>query len=381
MNLKRFTFEQRRGIPPETLLGLVKNTAPFLFETTYPGDDAHVYLRRLQDYKGEPQDHRSYYLFGLCAHWATAGTFVPTDVDNAIRLKLWEMAAEEGVETLHAMADWTVAALRWDYRPVTKKLAVAPSGAWVSTHEGTWFSVAVGAYAALKKVSPAKADEVLEVMHGEAVREDALWQELLAAGDGLEILRASALLAHNFGDLDRVVDMWRLPPDDDLRRRLYDAAHPKSALFGGRLAYAGAMSRRFMAADSHRYFALREPRFLRRSADFLLPIGPFLDGWGNRIASERASDVAECVGALLDGVQRTPGSVAYARALAGILEAFPGGLGKLENLVSGRDARLLRAGTLRAQVSIERVRFEAQWSRCWRQIPPPAGVAAGRKLI
>ena len=374
MNLKRFSFEQRRGIPPDTLLGLVRNTAPFLFETQYPSDDAHLYLRRLQEYKGEPQDHRSYYLLGLCAHWATAGTFVPTDVDNAIRLKLWEMAVEEGEETLHAMADWTIAAARWDYRPVTKKLAVAPSGAWVSTHEGTWFSVAVGAYAALRKDFPRKAGEVLDAMMAEAEREDALWRELLEAGDGLEILRAAALLAHNFGDLDRVVDMWRLPAEDGLRRSLYDAAKPGSLLFGGRLGYAGAISQRFMASESHRHFALREPRFLRRGAQFLLPVSPFLDDWGGLIARQKPEEAAECVRALLDGVQRTPGSVAYVRALAGILEAFPGGLSKLGALLPSKDERLLRAGPLRAQLSLERPRFEAQWSRFWRQVAPPPGL-------
>lgn len=369
-SVRRQSFEQRRGIAPENLLGLVKNTAPFIFESSYAGDET-LYLRRLQEYRGEPLDHRAYFLFCLCAHWATAGTFVPTDVDNAIRLKLWEMAAEEGEATLTDMADWTIRAARWDYRPATAKLAVAPSGAWVSTHEGTWFSVAVGAYAALKGPLPQKAEEVLQTMLDEAAREDRLWQELLAAGDGLEILRAAALLAHNFGDLDRVADMWRLAPQDDLRRGLYDAAKPGSKLFGGRLGYAGLLNQRFMAPENHRYFALREPRFLRRSARFLLPVAPFLDRWGSVIASESGSDAGEAARALIDGFQRTPGSVAYARALAGLLEAFPGGLSRLQGFIPAKDERILRAGPLRALISVERPRFEAQWSRFWKQIPPP----------
>jgi hypothetical protein len=205
----------------------------------------------------------------------------------------------------------------------------------------------------------------------EARREDRLFRDILESGDGLEILRASALLAHNFGDLDRVVDMWRLPPQDALRRELYDSAHPASPLFGGRLAYAGALNQRFMAPENHRYFALREPRFLRREARFLLPVAPFLDDWGAMIAREPERDAAECAQALVYGHQRTPGSVAYARALCGLLEAFPGGLSRLEGLIPAKDARQLRSGPLRTLLSVERPRFEAQWSRCWRQLPPP----------
>jgi hypothetical protein len=369
-SVKRQSFERRRGIAPETLLGLVRNTAPFIFETSYSGDST-LYLRRLQEFKGEELGQEQYFLFGLCAHWATAGTYVPTDVDNAIRLKLWEIALEGPDETLSAMADWTIRACKWDYRPVTAKLARAPSGAWVATHEGTWFSVAVGAWAALKKRLPEKAAEVLATMVAEAEREDKLFQELLEAGDGLEILKACALLAHNFGDLDRVVDMWRLPPDDELRKALYDAAHPASKLFGGRLAYAGALNQKSVAPENHRYFALREPRFLRTDPKYLLPVAPFLDDWGAMIGKEPLERVSECAQALIYGHTKTPGSVAFSRALQGLIEALPGGQSKLEGLIPAKDARLLRAGPLRAQLSIERPRFEAQWAQYWKKVPRP----------
>lgn len=372
-DFRRQTYERRRGIAPDTLLGLVRNTSPFIFETEYSPSDELLYLRRLREWKGEDlkDDQAGYFLLGLCAHWATAGTFVPTDVDNAIRLKLWEIAAEQPLDLRLQMADWTIRAAKWDYRPVTAKLATSPSGAWVSTHEGTWFSVAVGAYASLRKDHPGKAKEVFDTMMAEAQREDALFKELLEAGDGLMILRAVALLSHNFGDLDRVVDMWHLPPDDDLRRHLYDAAKPGSALFGGRLGYAGLLNQKFMAPENHRYFALREPKFLRRSPEFLLPVAPFLDDWGRRVAREKTDDLKTAVAALIYGAQRTPGSVAFSRALAGIVSAYPGGASRVESLLTAKDAKLMRTGTLRQQISVEQPRFEAQWSRYWKQVPPP----------
>ena len=354
----------RRGIEPDNLLGLVRNTAPWLF--AYP--EPPFYIERLQKYGGEELGIVDYFVLCCCAHWATCGTPVPTDVDNAIRGKLWELD-ETTPEAKLAMAEWTLKAARWDYRPVTARVVTAPSGQYVSMHEGTWFSVAVGAYAAHR--GTAMGERIMAAIVAEAQREDKLWQELVSAGEGLDILRASALIAHNFGDLDRVADMWRLAPDDPLRRAVYDAAKPGSPLFGGRLGWAGAISQRFLAAENHRYFALREPRFLRSSRDFLVPIGPFLDAWGMRVAREPGELVGEAVRAILDGIARTPGSVAYSRALAGILEAFPGGMSRLKQFIPSKDERLLSAGTLRAQISIPRERFEAQWARYWRQVPRP----------
>ena len=340
----------------------MRNTAPFIFETPAPAGDAMLYIRHLQDFKEGELSHEDYFLLCLCAHWATAGTFVPTDVDNALRLKLWQMDPPVAART--AMAEWVLRARAWDYRPVTAKLARAPSGALLSTHEGTWFSVAVGAYAALREVLPAKADELSEAMVAEATREDALFSELRAAGDGLGVLRACALLAHNFGDLDRVMDLWNLPEDDPLRQRLYDAANPRSSLFAGRIAAAGALNQKFMAAENHRHFALREARFLRRSAKLLLPIAPFLDGWGTLVAQENPENVGEAVRVLIDGWHRLKvPTVGYPRALAGILEALPGGMERLRAYIPGRDERLLKSGPLRALISVERSRFEGQWAR------------------
>src|SRR5207302_1116259 len=111
----------RRGIAPAILLEQVRITAPFIFSTPYPDEPGFAYLRRLQAYDGEELDHLSYFQLCLCAHWATAGTYVPTDVDNAIRMKLWLM--DEAAQAFSAMGDLVLQALRWDYRPVTARLA------------------------------------------------------------------------------------------------------------------------------------------------------------------------------------------------------------------------------------------------------------------
>jgi hypothetical protein len=359
-------------VAPQTLLAQVRNTAPFIFESDSPAP-AQSYIRRLREYKGEEIDHAAYFELALCAHWATAGTYVPTDVDNAIRDKLWRM--DQPPETLERMGRLALQAGRWDYSPVTARLARSKQAGRLSTHEGTWFSVAVGAYAALRGPFPALARELLEAVLAEAEREVAVFKALHAEGDSLEILRACALLAHNFGDLDRVADMWELPEEDPLRRALYNAAHPASTLYGGWLAYAGRLNQRHMAPENHRHYALRAARGLRRKAAYLLPVGPFFDGWGELLGKDETlppEDLAEAVRALIDGWQRLAGPVGYARALAGILEAFPGGLQRLSGFIPSRDARTLKSGPLRALCSLPRSRFEAQWAHHWKKDSPPA---------
>jgi hypothetical protein len=244
----------------------------------------------------------------------------------------------------------------------------------LSTHEGTWFSVAVGAYAASRGPLPKLADDILTALIGEASRQANIFQQIADSGDGVATLKACALIAHNFGDLDRVADQWELPASAPLRPALYDAAKPGSKLFGGLLGWAGEINKRFLGADNHRHYPLRVPRGLRRSADLLIGIGPFFDDWGKTVGRHPAltrEDVAEVTRALLDGWTRMHKPAGYARALNGILEVFPGGRQALGRLLPGADRRALESGELKAQMDVSQGRFEAQWANRVRQIPRP----------
>lgn len=361
------------AIKPADLLAQVRNTAPFLFEGELPpADGPRRYLRVLRDYDGRALTASEYYELCLCAHWATAGTFVPTDVDNAIRWRLWQ---EVSTNLVAAQVELVLGAERWDFTPVTARRVAVPGG-WLSTHEGTWFSVAVGAYAAAKAAKrPELAGRVLEAMLREAERERAAFAALAESGDALSTLKACALIAHNFGDLDRVADQWELPAVDDLRAALYDAAKPGATLFGGLLGWAGTLNQRFLSADNHRHYPLRAPRGLRKTADLLIPVGPFFDDWGRAVARHPAltrEEVAEVVRALLDGWVRLHQPVGYGRALAGILEVFPGGRQALGKLLPGADRRMLESGPLKAVLDVDQRRFEAQWTKRLAQVPRPA---------
>ncbi|UPT75660.1 MAG: hypothetical protein M0D55_08300 [Elusimicrobiota bacterium] len=345
------------SISPVLLIEQVRSAAPFLFGGPEPEGPALRYLRVLRAYDGRRLNPLEYYELCLCAHWATAGSFVPTDVDNGIRWKHWQeiqpgLAEEQAALVLEAGT--------WDYAPVTAR-RLGTGAERVSTHEGTWFSVAVGAYAAVRGFNRPLADRVLAAMTKEAAREDRAF----ARTAGIERLKAAALVAHNFGDLDRVADQWELKPGDSLHDALYDAAKPGSPLYGGRLGAAGVLHQKHMGADNHRHYPLRAARGLRKSADLLLPVGPFFDDWGRRVGKHPAltpEEVAEVVRCLLDGWTRMHEPPGYARALAGILEVFPGGRKALIRLLPSKDGRMLEAGNLKAAMDVPQARFEAQWA-------------------
>lgn len=346
------------AIEPGLLIEQVRAAAPFLFDGPEPEGPALRYLRVLRSCGGGRLDALAYYELCLCAHWATAGSFVPTDVDNAIRWKLWQDAQPGLVE---AQARLVLEALRWDYEPVTARITGAGADR-VSTHEGTWFSVAAGAYAACLTARPAFAAVILDAMKREAERED---RAFAACAGPIGLLQTSALVAHNFGDLDRVVDQWELEAGDPLRAALYDAAKPGSPLFGGRLGLAGLLHQRHMAADNHRHYPLRAAKGLRKSADLLLPVGPFFDDWGRRVGRHPALSLeerAEAVRALTDGWARLHAPAGYARALSGILEVFPGGRAALGRLLPAKDKRMLESGPLKAAMDVPQARFEARWA-------------------
>ena len=346
------------AIAPSLLIEQVRSAAPYLFEGPDPSGPGYRYIRVLRAYDGRPLNALAYYELCLCAHWATAGSFVPTDVDNGIRWKHWQDVQPGLIEE---QAKLVLESLTWDYAPVTAKITGAGKTR-LSTHEGTWFSVAVGAYAACLSIKSGFSARVLAAMSAEAEREDRAYA---AISDPIELLKASALVAHNFGDLDRVVDQWELPGIDALRRALYDAAKPGSSHFEGRLGRAGLLHQKHMGADNHRHYPLRAAKGLRKSADLLLPVGPFFDDWGRRVGRHPAlapEEVAETVRALVDGWVRMHEPIGYARALSGILEVFPGGRKALSKLLPSKDGRMLESGPLKAALDVPQARFEAQWA-------------------
>ncbi len=356
------------GIAVPLLLSQVHNTAPFLFEE----DGGPPYAALLRRWKADPVPEPpllDYFRLCMSAHWATAGTFIPTDVDIGIRWKLWNQPESEAVRG--EMADLVCKSLAWDYRPFTARRVVLPDGSSLATHEGTWFSVAAGAYAAARTADSQRAERLLEQIAEEVRREAGALTALREAGDALAFLAAVALVAHNLGDLDRIIDMSELTLDDPLRRRVYKAGRPGAAEYHPLFALVQELNTAHLASENHRHLALRRAGGLRRRREYLLPVGPFYDAWGAALADPRRGGLeppalGEAVSALLDGFGRGVSSAGYPRALAGILEAVPGGFTALAKHLPARDARVMSSGALRQAVSVPRARFEARWAKLAR---------------
>jgi hypothetical protein len=390
----------KRGVSPEILLEQVRNTAAFALAPDFsPGVP---YLEVMRRTGPGPLGHVEYYRLCLSAHFTTVATYVPTDVDNQIRFKLWDPTLP--IETILEMAEVVKEAHGWDTRPVSRRWVRAPrSGELLGGHMGEWFSVAAGAYGATRKRAPDAAAEVAGLIIREVERHAEVFQDFKQAKDGIGLLKTATLIAHNLGDLDRVLEMWNVPASDPLMEAVFKAGHGESMAGGAAtdaglrarkaLAEAGALNKAHMAHENHRHFALRAIRALRRSPDLLVPIGPFFDDWGRTIARHPAvttSEVAEVVSELVLAWERlgkaaaekaakaaaviakggtpaagsaAPAPMGYARALAGILDAFPGGMSALSKFVPARVERDLKAGPLRVLLSVPQSRFEENLAR------------------
>lgn len=326
------------GIAPNLLLRDVEVTAPFLFkgEMNLEGKD-RAYLAKLVFYKKNLNALKhinltEYFYLCLAAHWATAGTFVPTNVDNQIREGLWKH--KEILGYIERMGKLTIESWSWNYEQVTNRKSYNPeNGQVISTHEGTWLSVAIGAYCALiKHKKTTLADEVAQVILAEIEKEEKLLLELRDQRDHINFLRSTALMAHNFGDLDRVIDQWEMPQDDPFRKRIYKLGHQLNENYSPILAYSGQVNKSFLSVENHRHMSMRQAKCLRRSYKFLIPVGPFMDDWGRTLGESKLltnEEKGEIVACLFEGFKRQDMAFGYARTYRGLLSALPEGLESL----------------------------------------------------
>lgn len=327
------------GIAPNLLLKQVENTAPFIFQGELnTSSERCAYLEKLRFYKKNLRELKNinlaeYFHICLSAHWATAGTFVPTDVDNQIREGLWKHKSIN--QYIEKMARITIDSWKWDYGQVTNRKASNPiDGEIISTHEGTWLSVAIGAYCALKKKHFSDlSEEVAHVILEEINKEKDLMLQLREKEEHIAFIKAAPLIAHNFGDLDRVIVQWGMNESDLFCKKIFKlglmANDPEYSI----LVYSGEVNKEFTAKENHRHMAMRRPKCLRKSHQFLIPVGPFMDDWGRVLGQSHLlslAEKAEIVAAFFDGHLRQDQAFGYCRAYGALKRALPGGLADLD---------------------------------------------------
>lgn len=342
----------QRGIAPDLLVSQVKNTMPYLFDDQVAELPLGQFIpvQILREFSKNPQQkltHFEYFRLCVCCHYLTCATPVPTDVDIQIRKKLWP--SQLPLEVALQMADFVLESRKWDFTLVSKRYS---SGAdhtpWnkhvISGHHGEWFTIAAGAYCAMKQYSNPtaqfKREQIYTEISDEVDRHSEIFGTLWRTEDGLAALKSSAPIAHNFGDLDRSMDMWDLSISDPLRSNFYKlTATPfdsnRKLRYLGRLWVAGQLYKsvingQSISFENHRHFALRKPKCLRKSPDLLIHTGPFFDDWGKQVAQSLATpngaltdEILEVTEALKSGWNRLQKTSGYGRALRGIYDYHP----------------------------------------------------------
>lgn len=360
------------GIAPNILLQHVENTAPFLFkgelDTT---GDKRQFLEKLRFYKKNLKQLNNinlaeYFHICLCAHWSTAGTFVPTDVDNQIRETLWKHG--HIMKHIEKMAQITIDSWTWDYSQVTSRKSYnSQKDTVMSTHEGTWLSVAIGAYCALVKYKKTElAQDMADVILAEIKKEEEIMIQLREDRDHINFLRAAPLMAHNFGDLDRVMIQWQMDENDAFFKRIFKLGHQLNENYNPILVYSGKVNKEFSSKENHRHMSMRQPKCLRKSSQFLIPVGPFMDNWGATLGQSDLLSIeekAEIVGAFFEGYKRQEQAFGYIRGFRNLVENVDGGMNALEQFLPFDVVAQMKKSEFMALSKISTEEFEDDYKK------------------
>jgi len=356
-----------KGIAPNILLKHVESTAPFLFEGEVDTSaEGREYLAKLRFYKKNLKllknlDLSDYFHLCLCAHWATAGTFVPTDVDNQIREGLWKQGSIG--KYIDKMVKITIDSWKWDYAPMTNR--VSYNSRPMSTHEGTWLSVAIGAYcASIKQKREDLAASLEEVILAEIKKEEEILLALVKDQDHINFLRAAPLMAHNFGDLDRVIIQWNIDLEKPFIKKIFKLGHNLNDSYSEVFVFTGKVNKAFSSKENHRHMALRTAKALRRSHNFLIPVGPFMDNWGEALVDQgilSELEIGEIIAALYSGYLRQEQAFGYARGFRGILNKLENGVANLDSSLPFDLLREIKESDFYGLAEVSREDFEKQY--------------------
>jgi hypothetical protein len=236
----------------------------------------------------------------------------------------------------------------------------------LSGHDGEWLSVRAGALGrAIVLGLDTEAALLADEIDAELDREQRVFANAVAhAAPATTTLKLATTVAHNLGDLSRVVDAWpKAARAGKLHVRYSRLGHADSVGHRAEFVLAGELNKELMAVENHRFLALRKPRALRRSRELLLPVGPWFDVWGETLCRSNLlddDDRGEVVAALVELHFRSPAQEGCLRALAGMHRETRGGL---HSYAAGLPARLRKEigrGRIRDAIDVSQDRFEAR---------------------
>lgn len=354
----------KAGIAPSLVASQIEGTASWL-RAEPRAAEANAVLASVPAldaaFRADPEREETqldYLHLLLTAHWATVATFVPTDVDARIRHHAW-MAMEDPA-MLARGCDRVDTVAKWDASLVSARVVRGLSG-----HDGEWLGVRAGALGRAATLSSREGateivDRLVAELDATVDRHERLVTEAMG-GDARTALSIATIVAHNLGDLSRVVEAWPKGATAELRAKYTRLGHADAPLPRKAFVAAGALNKAVMALENHRFLALRKARCLRVSRSLLLPIGPWFDAWGEQVATEvEPKERADVAAALLELHLSSPDQLGCLRALAGIHRATRGGLEALAGDVPARLRKEIARGRVREALDVSAERFEAR---------------------
>ena len=365
-------------ISPAGLLELIWNTAPFLQERLPAAPslerafDPDGFLHILGVLRAEPElkDNGSllrYFSLCLASHWATVATYVPTDVDSKIRGLLWRETRD--LETLHQMFALGVAMQGWTLDGYSLRTIACGEYGIVSGHDGEWLSVMAGALGRFMQLGDTEyVEKAHQAIHRELVREARAFVEVcMTPGRELDTMRVAMSVIHNLGDLNQGISFWTGPGKASASALQFERlAQENVAGYGGIFQFPGDLYKELLASEGHRHYPLRAVKPLRRAAELMLPLGPFLDEYGAGLARTRLLNVAEkaeVLEALVRGCKKVPGQSGYFRAIAGFRDASAGVFADSVSRLPGAVQKLLKEPELQKRVAVPRRSFESTYCK------------------
>lgn len=380
-------------ISPAGLLDLIWNTAPFLLERlpAEPRKDLAAapdgFLHILGAVRAEPElrsegDLLRYFALCLASHHSTVATYVPTDVDSKIRGLLWRETKDP--ETLRAMFRLGLAMHGWSLDGCSLRMIDCGVHGIVSGHDGEWLSVMAGALGRFQALGDEEYAALAHAaIHAELIREARAFVDVcLTPGRELDTMRVAMSVIHNLGDLNQGISFWSGPSKHSASALRFERlAQENVAEYGGIFQFPGDLYKEMLASEGHRHYPLRAVKPLRRAAELMLPLGPFLDDYGARLATTKLLDGAEkteALEALVRGCKKVPGQSGYFRAIAGFREASSRVFDDSVARMPTSSQKLLKEPEMQKRLAVQRRSFESTYCKRVEQMRKQHGLAVCR---
>ena len=143
-------------------------------------------------------------------------------------------------------------------------------------------------------------------------------------------------------------------------------AQENVAGYGGVFQFPGDLYKEMLASEGHRHYPLRAVKPLRRAAELMLPLGPFLDDYGARLATTallNGAEKSEALEALVRGCKKVPGQSGYFRAIAGFREASSRVFDESVARIPTSSQKLLKEPEMQKRLAVPRRSFESTYAK------------------